>query len=104
MASPADSSSASPWRAPCASARGVLLADEPVSALDPAASEQVLGLLADLAHREKLPVLAVLHQPALADRHADRIIGLRDGRVLLDGAPGLDVDTLYQPSAVEPVS
>ncbi|ASY31599.1 MULTISPECIES: phosphonate ABC transporter ATP-binding protein [unclassified Streptomyces] len=82
----------------------VLLADEPVSALDPAASEQVLGLLADLAHREKLPVLAVLHQPALADRHADRIIGLRDGRVLLDGAPGLDVDTLYQSSAVEPVS
>ncbi|NUT53329.1 MAG: ATP-binding cassette domain-containing protein, partial [Saccharothrix sp.] len=44
----------------------VVLADEPVSALDPAASEQVLALLAELAHVEGLAVLAVLHQPALA--------------------------------------
>ena len=80
---------------------GVVLADEPVSALDPAASEQVLALLAELAHVEGLAVLAVLHQPALAARHADRVVGLRDGRVVLDGAPALPVDSLYQ--AVEPV-
>ncbi|WP_346009889.1 phosphonate ABC transporter ATP-binding protein, partial [Pseudonocardia sp. SID8383] len=46
-------------RALCQRAR-VLLADEPVSALDPAAAEQVLGLLAELAHTEHLAVLAVL--------------------------------------------
>ncbi|MFD7657718.1 phosphonate ABC transporter ATP-binding protein [Actinosynnema sp. NPDC059797] len=74
----------------------VVLADEPVSALDPAASEQVLALLADLAHLEGLAVLAVLHQPALAARHADRVVGLRDGRVVLDGAPDQPVDSLYQ--------
>ncbi|MFI6941786.1 phosphonate ABC transporter ATP-binding protein [Streptomyces sp. NPDC050418] len=85
----------------------VLLADEPVSALDPAASEQVLGLLAELAHDEGMAVLAVLHQPALAARHADRIIGMRDGHVVLDGAPGQPVDLLYSPAdplSVETVS
>ncbi|MFT7835705.1 ATP-binding cassette domain-containing protein [Saccharothrix sp. BKS2] len=80
----------------------VVLADEPVSALDPAASEQVLALLAELAHVEGLAVLAVLHQPALAARHADRVVGLRDGRVVLDGRPDQSVDFLYQ--ALEPVS
>ncbi|MCX4538853.1 ATP-binding cassette domain-containing protein (plasmid) [Streptomyces sp. NBC_00841] len=82
----------------------VVLADEPVSALDPAASEQVLALLAELAHVEQLAVLAVLHQPSLAARHADRIVGLRDGRVVLDGPPHSNVDSLYQPAAMEAVS
>ncbi|MGW4693693.1 ATP-binding cassette domain-containing protein [Kitasatospora sp. YST-16] len=82
----------------------VLLADEPVSALDPAASEQVLALLAELAHQEGLAVVAVLHQPALAARHADRVIGLREGRIVLDGAPDRDVDHLYQPALAESLS
>ncbi|OLM18349.1 MULTISPECIES: ATP-binding cassette domain-containing protein [unclassified Pseudonocardia] len=81
-------------RALCQRAR-VLLADEPVSALDPAAAEQVLGLLAELAHTERLAVLAVLHQPGLAARYADRVVGLKDGRVALDGPPGTDVGALY---------
>lgn len=80
----------------------VLLADEPVSALDPAASEQVLALLAELAHTERLAVLAVLHQPVYAARHADRVVGLRSGRVVLDGAPGQDTAFLYQPATLEP--
>ncbi|MFD4370706.1 phosphonate ABC transporter ATP-binding protein [Streptomyces sp. NPDC058486] len=81
----------------------VLFADEPVSALDPAASEQVLALLAELAHEEGLAVLAVLHQPALAARHADRVVGLRDGHVVLDGPPRQDVDILYQPTILKAV-
>ncbi|MFD5766319.1 phosphonate ABC transporter ATP-binding protein [Streptomyces sp. NPDC127049] len=81
----------------------VLLADEPVSALDPAASEQVLGLLAELAHEEDLAVLAVLHQPSLAARHADRVVGLRDGHVVLDGPPRHDVEVLYQPTILKAV-
>lgn len=81
-------------RALCQRAR-VLLADEPVSALDPAAAEQVLGLLAELAHTERLAVLAVLHQPDLAARHADRVVGLRSGHVVLDGPPGGDIRALY---------
>ncbi|WP_406097141.1 phosphonate ABC transporter ATP-binding protein [Kitasatospora purpeofusca] len=79
----------------------VILADEPVSALDPAATEQVLALLAELAHQEGLAVVAVLHQPSLAARHADRIVGLCEGRILLDGEPDQNVDHLYQPALAE---
>jgi phosphonate transport system ATP-binding protein len=73
-------------RAYCQQA-SVILADEPVSALDPRAAEDVLRLLADLAHRDGLAVLAVLHQPDLALRHADRVIGMRLGEVVFDARP-----------------
>ncbi len=77
----------------------VLLADEPVSALDPAAAEQVMSLLARLAHRSDLAVLAVLHQPDIARRHSDRIAGLRHGRMEFDAETDdvrLDqIDSLY---------
>ncbi|MBQ0924425.1 phosphonate ABC transporter ATP-binding protein [Saccharopolyspora endophytica] len=79
----------------------VVLADEPVSALDPAAAEQVLELLAELAHTERLAVLAVLHQPDLARRYADRIVGLHDGAVVLDGDPAQPVDSLYPHALLE---
>jgi len=73
----------------------VLLADEPVSALDPNAAEQVMELLAELAHEENLAVAAVLHQPDLAQRHADRAIGLLHGRIVFDGpATALDEQVL----------
>ena len=82
----------------------VLLADEPVSALDPHAAEQVMALLAELAHAEDLAVAAVLHQPDLALRYADRSIGLLQGKMAFDGGPGAltqDVlDTLYAPDRI----
>jgi phosphonate transport system ATP-binding protein len=62
----------------------IVLADEPVSALDPHAAEQVMALLRDLAHKENLAVAAVLHQPNLALRHADRAIGLLNGTLAFD--------------------
>jgi phosphonate transport system ATP-binding protein len=78
----------------------VLLADEPVSALDPAAAEQVLALLHSLS-REGMAVAAVLHQPDLARRHSDRLVGLVHGAVFWDRAPDLvsqdDIDTIYVP-------
>jgi phosphonate transport system ATP-binding protein len=77
---------------------GVLLADEPVSALDPAAAEQVMRLLRSLAG-DGMAVTAVLHQPDLARRHSDRVVGLIGGRIALDtAASGLtdaQVDALY---------
>lgn len=63
---------------------GVLLADEPTSALDPAASEQVMALLAELAHDDGLAVAAVLHDPDLARAHSDRLIGMVAGHVRFD--------------------
>ncbi|GGF56915.1 phosphonates import ATP-binding protein PhnC 2 [Marmoricola endophyticus] len=64
----------------------VLLADEPVSALDPEAAEQVMELLRRLAD-DGIAVAAVLHQPDLARRHADRLVGLQQGRIVFSGSP-----------------
>jgi phosphonate transport system ATP-binding protein len=71
----------------------VLLADEPVASLDPEAAAGVLALLAELATRERVGVLCVLHQPDLAMRFAHRLIGLRSGRLVFD-APPTEVDAL----------
>jgi phosphonate transport system ATP-binding protein len=81
----------------------VLLADEPVSALDPAAADRVLRLLRDLARDDGLAVVAVLHQPELARLYADRIVGVLGGTIVFDAAPD-DVDleaigALYSVSA-----
>ncbi len=79
----------------------VVLADEPVSALDPHAAEQVMQLLAGLAHEHGLAVAAVLHQPDLALRHADRAIGLMNGHMVFDspvsGLGPAQLDHLYAP-------
>jgi phosphonate transport system ATP-binding protein len=82
----------------------VLLADEPVSALDPAAAEQVMRLLRSLADEDKMAVAAVLHQPDLARRHSDRVVGLTRGRITLDTTPSAltdaEVDALYAPDYI----
>lgn len=62
----------------------VLLADEPVASLDPDAAVEVLQLLAALAKDNGLAVLCVLHQPDLALRFADRIIGIAHGKAVFD--------------------
>ncbi|SEL74598.1 phosphonate transport system ATP-binding protein [Blastococcus sp. DSM 46786] len=62
----------------------LVLADEPASALDPALADQALGLLGELATGRGGALLACLHDPALALRHCDRVVGLAAGRVVLD--------------------
>jgi phosphonate transport system ATP-binding protein len=62
----------------------VLLADEPVASLDPAAADEIMRLLRDLATHDHLAVLCVLHQVELAYGYADRVVGIRDGRIVFD--------------------
>jgi phosphonate transport system ATP-binding protein len=62
----------------------VVLADEPVASLDPEAADDVMKLLRRLATDDGLAVVAVLHQPELATRYADRLVGMRGGRVEFD--------------------
>jgi phosphonate transport system ATP-binding protein len=64
--------------------RPILIGDEPVSALDRVQASEVLSLL---AKRHETLVL-VLHDIALALRHADRIVVLEHGRKVLDAAAG----------------
>jgi phosphonate transport system ATP-binding protein len=64
----------------------ILLADEPVASLDPESSAQVMALIRQIAGEAGLTVLCSLHQVDLALGWADRIVGLRDGRVVRDSA------------------
>ena len=61
----------------------LILADEPVSAIDPTLSDDVLSLLAEPTPQHRTLVVS-LHDPELARRHVDRVIGLRDGRLAFD--------------------
>ncbi len=60
----------------------IVLADEPVASVDPARSHDMMALLAQLGENRTLVVS--LHDVALAQTYCDRIIGLRQGRVLFD--------------------
>jgi phosphonate transport system ATP-binding protein len=62
----------------------VLLADEPVASLDPEAADDIMRLLRQLAAKDGLAVLCVLHQVDLAYDYADRVVGIRDGRIAFD--------------------
>jgi phosphonate transport system ATP-binding protein len=64
----------------------VILADEPVASLDPAAAASVLSLLRDIAHEGGITVLCSLHQVDLVPGFADRVLGLRAGRLAADSA------------------
>ena len=65
----------------------LILADEPVAALDPRAQLQVMHLLMDHARKQGHAVVASLHDLSLAQRCCDRLILLRAGRILADGPP-----------------
>lgn len=64
----------------------LILADEPVSNLDPGLADDILGMLVDASERHGATLIMSVHQPALAQRYADRIVGLYDGRIASDGA------------------
>jgi phosphonate transport system ATP-binding protein len=62
----------------------VLCADEPVASLDPEASAGVLDLITRISIEDHLTVLMSLHQVEYALGFAERIVGLREGRVVFD--------------------
>jgi alpha-D-ribose 1-methylphosphonate 5-triphosphate synthase subunit PhnL len=64
----------------------LLLLDEPVSALDPANREAALELIATLT-AQGVAVLAVFHDVDAMRRLASRVVLMRDGRIVQDGAP-----------------
>jgi phosphonate transport system ATP-binding protein len=79
----------------CMLAPSILIADEPVASLDPQTSIEIMALLCNRARVAGATLLCSLHQVELAQRFADRIIGLRAGRIVFDGPPErLDADAL----------
>jgi molybdate transport system ATP-binding protein len=64
----------------------LLLMDEPLAALDSARRAEVLPFLARLRDATRLPILYVTHALEEVDALADRLVLLREGRVLAEGA------------------
>jgi putative ABC transport system ATP-binding protein len=71
----------------------VVFADEPTGNLDSKASEDVLALLRQAVDEFGQTVVMVTHDPAAA-AHADRLITLRDGKIVHDAAPGSADDVI----------
>ncbi|KQT61889.1 MULTISPECIES: ABC transporter ATP-binding protein [unclassified Aureimonas] len=91
---------------------GCLLLDEPISALDIAHQIEVLSLIRCLGHDRSLCVVVVLHDVNMAARFCDRIVALRDGRLVANEKPssfmspaalarvyGIDMEVLSRPGA-----
>jgi phosphonate transport system ATP-binding protein len=76
----------------------ILIADEPVSAVDEHQAREIL----DAITAEKPTVILAMHDRELAIQFADRLIGIRDGKVALDeaaaGKTPKDLDDLYRNS------
>jgi phosphonate transport system ATP-binding protein len=64
----------------------IILADEPVSSVDPSLALGIVTLLRDLASGSRKTLLMNLHSVDLALAHFPRIIGIRDGRIQFDVA------------------
>ena len=65
----------------------LILADEPISSLDPVRAEKILRFLGQTVGRRDLTLIFSSHQPALAVRYADRVVALNDGSIAYDGSP-----------------
>jgi len=68
----------------------ILLADEPTGALDSETSVQIMDLLKEVA-KDRLVVM-VTHNPELAEEYANRIVRVKDGKIIGDTNP-FEVDT-----------
>jgi phosphonate transport system ATP-binding protein len=62
----------------------IILADEPVSSLDPTRAEDVLSLLISLAIENNKTLITSIHSIKYAKKYFDRVIGLRNGELFFD--------------------
>ena len=77
-----------------------ILADEPGRAVVPERARDLIALRTQVAREEGLTLVASLHDVELAKRYFDRVIGLREGEVVLDGA--VDDESMQKLYRLEP--
>jgi len=65
----------------------LLLADEPTGNLDSATGESILTLLREIQKNPGMTIVMVTHERPLAERFADRLAVMGDGKLLSNGAP-----------------
>jgi phosphonate transport system ATP-binding protein len=64
-----------------------MLADEPVSSVDPARARDTMDLLTGLARERGLALVVSLHHVEIAREYFPRLVGMRGGRILFDRSP-----------------
>ena len=65
----------------------ILLADEPISSLDPKNAQRVMDDMLKINREDGITIICNLHSLDVAKKYCDRLIGLSDGKVVFDGAP-----------------
>ncbi|MGR3321281.1 MAG: phosphonate ABC transporter ATP-binding protein [Pseudooceanicola sp.] len=65
----------------------IILADEPIASLDPMNAQVVMEALRRIHEEDGRMVICNLHTLDTARRYCDRVIGMRDGRIVFDGLP-----------------
>ncbi len=75
----------------------LLIADEPTASLDARSQAEFIVLLRDLKKRSRMSMLLISHTPEIQASLADRVMVMRDGRIVEEG----DFDTLYARPAHE---
>ncbi|MGA9143921.1 MAG: ATP-binding cassette domain-containing protein, partial [Candidatus Acidiferrales bacterium] len=63
----------------------ILFADEPTGNLDSATGEAIMELLKEIQRSLGMTIVMVTHERPLADRYADRIAAVADGKLVTDG-------------------
>jgi phosphonate transport system ATP-binding protein len=78
----------------------IILADEPISSLDPECGREIMDLLQDLAKQTAKTLITSIHSIQFASTHFQRVIGVRAGEVFFDRPSGdlnsETVDALYR--------
>lgn len=83
----------------------LLLADEPTASLDPQTSSEIVELICEMARTNNIPVLISIHDVELAKQYVERIVALKGGEKVFDGAAGqLDFKNVYKLSDAKAVS
>jgi len=65
----------------------ILLADEPISSLDPKNSKRVMDDMLKINREDGITIICNLHSLEIAKKYCDRLIGLSGGEVVFDGKP-----------------
>lgn len=65
----------------------LIVLDEPTSFLDPMSALDILGVISDLNRKLGITIVLVEHRLDIVSRHANRVVVMDNGRVVLDGTP-----------------
>lgn len=74
----------------------IMLADEPVASLDPVLAHSIMQYLERLNKEDGITVICSLHFLDLVQRYADRVVALKDGKLVFDGLPGAIDDRRFK--------